>query len=329
MALSDPRLFLSKCPDGAIFDEIQRSPELLSYLQIIVDEVDIKGMFILTGSQQVEFHSSIAQSLAGRIGLLRLLPMSLHELNHANIQLSLDEALLTGGYPKIYKDQLNPNSAYRNYFETYIERDVRQLINVKNLSQFQQFIRLCASRIGQLINFASLATDVGVSSHTIDHWLSVLEASYIIIRLQPYFENLGKRIVKSPKLYFSDVGLASFLLGVETVEQLQTHTLRGHLFENLVFLELLKTRLNQGLDPKLYFFRDSAGHEVDLIFQQGNELIPIEIKASNTFSTVYLKQLDYFQKIAKDRCGQKYIIYTGSEQTGGLINYAEAFTIMR
>lgn len=314
LAKNDPRAFLKQYPQGAIFDEIQRVPELLSYIQVIVDEEEKKGLFILTGSHQLELLQAITQSLAGRTALLTLLPMSLEELRKAGIDLSLDEYLLMGGYPRLFKDQLDPTKAYRNYFQTYIERDLRQLIQVKDLAQFQRFVRLCAGRIGQLLNLEGLGNDVGVSSHTVREWISILEASFILIRLQPYFENFGKRIIKSPKLYFTDVGLASYLLGIGNIEQMSRDPLRGNLFENLVILELIKERINRGLDPQLYFFRDAHGHEVDAIFQSGRELIPIEIKAGQTYNKDFFKNLIFFQNLAKERCPKGFLIYAGSQE---------------
>lgn len=327
-ASMDPRGFLELYPNGAILDEIQRVPSLLSYIQVIVDDRDLKGMFILTGSHQLELHQAITQSLAGRTAILTLLPMSLQELALSGIELSLDEALLKGGYPRIFKDNLDPTKAYRNYFQTYIERDLRQLIQVKDLNQFQRFVKACAGRIGQLTVMESIGNDVGVSSNTIKEWLSILEASFVIFRLQPYFENFGKRVIKSPKIYFSDVGLATYLLGIENTEQLSRDPLRGHLIENLVILELMKERLNKGLDPQLYYFRDAHGHEVDVIFQSGRTLMPIEIKASKTFTQDFFKGLDFFRALAGDRCGTSSLIYAGEqEQTGQnykVLNYMHA-----
>ncbi|MDN3505693.1 MAG: ATP-binding protein [Simkaniaceae bacterium] len=327
-ATYDPRGFFEKYPNGAILDEIQRAPELLSYIQIIVDEKQQNGMFVLTGSHQMELRQAIAQSLAGRTATLTLLPMSLAELKENRIHLSLDEALLLGGYPRIFKEQLDPTRAYSNYFQTYIERDLRQLSNIKDLMQFQRFMKICAGRIGQLINLEGIAGDVGISTKTVKEWLSILEASFVLIRVQPYFENFGKRITKSSKLYFTDVGLASYLLGIENLDQLPRDPLRGNLVENLIFLELYKSRINQGLDSHLYFFRDAHGNEVDFIHQKGRELIPIEVKAGKTFHIDFLKNLDFFRNIAGERCKEGFLIYGGEEEhTMGLshvINYAHA-----
>lgn len=322
-AQMDPREFLSRYPEGAIFDEIQRVPQLLSYIQVIVDQAQQKGMFILTGSHQLELHQAITQSLAGRTALLTLLPMSLVELNEAGIDLPLEETLLYGGYPRIFKDNLDPNKAYRNYFQTYIERDLRQLIHVKDLIQFQRFVKICAGRVGQLLNLEGLGNDVGVSSNTIKHWISILEASFIIMRLTPYHENFGKRIIKSAKLYFTDVGLASYLLGIENKTQMARDPLRGNLVENLIFLELIKTRLNQGLDPQLYFFRDTQGHEVDFVFQSGRELIPIEAKASQTFNKEFFKNLYFFKNLIEERYVKGFLIYAGDQE-----QKVEAFEVL-
>jgi uncharacterized protein len=329
LAKKDPRAFLGKYPEGAILDEIQRVPDLLSYIQVIVDENQKKGMYILTGSHQLELHQAISQSLAGRCAILNLLPLSLTEIKDANFELSIDQAILKGGYPRIYKDNLNPTKAYRNYFQTYIERDLRQLIKIKDLSLFQKFIRLCAGRIGQILVMDSISNEVGVSSHTINEWVSILEASFVVFRVYPYFENFGKRLIKSPKIYFTDVGFASYLLGIENETQLARDPLRGNLFENLIVLELYKYRYNLGLDPRLYFYRDQSKNEIDLLFQNGSKLIPIEIKSSKTFNFEFIKNLQFFEKIAKDRYGDKsYVIYAGDlEQKMGsieLLNYKNA-----
>lgn len=329
----DPKGFLASYENtGAIFDEIQRVPKLLSYIQVLVDKKQQKGFFILTGSHQLELHEAISQSLAGRTALVKLLSMSLYELNQAFINLSLEEYLLFGGFPRIFKDNINPTKAYSYYFQTYIERDVRQIINVKDLTQFQRFIKICAGRIGQILQYESLANDVGVSSHTIKSWLSILEASFIIFRLEPYFENFGKRLIKSPKLYFTDVGLLTYLLGIENINQLSRDPLRGNLIENLVLLELLKFRLNKGLEPKLYFFRDAYGHEVDAIFQKGFELVAFEIKSSQTFNKDFLKNLEFFKAIAKERFLNGFLIYTGTKEhqinSFQVLNYLNAINAL-
>ncbi|HSX13783.1 MAG TPA: ATP-binding protein [Chlamydiales bacterium] len=328
VASLDPRSFLEKYPNGAILDEIQRVPKLLSYIQTIVDASDRKGLFILTGSHQLELHEAITQSLAGRTALLTLLPMSLNELENSGIDLTLDEAIIKGGYPRIHKDHLDPTKAYRNYFQTYVERDLRQLVNVKDLIQFEKFVRICAGRIGQIMNLESIGGEVGISSHTVREWISILEASFIVFRLQPYFENFGKRILKSPKLFFTDVGLATYLLGIENPSQLERDPLRGHLVENLVILELLKWRLNLGLDPGLYYYRDVQKNEVAVLFKTGNELFPIEIKSSKTFTPDFLKQIQFFQNLVQERAPRGYLVYAGEQdfniQGIGVLNYKRA-----
>ena len=313
LATLDPKSFMQTYRDGAILDEVQRTPDLLSYIQVRVDEADQKGMFILTGSHQAALHSAVSQSLAGRTSLLRLLPLSLEEIRKAHISDSLETIILKGGYPRIYKENLPLSNAYSSYFQTYVERDVRQILQIKDILQFERFIKLTASRIGQLINYASLASDVGVSAVTIKEWVSVLEATYILVRLEPYFENFGKRSIKSPKLYFADTGLACHLLGIETTEQLIKDPLYGNLFENWVVIELMKHRYNQAMDPHLYFYRDISGKEVDLLFQQGSRLVPVEIKSSKTFSPSFLEGLHYFHKQTPEKASGGALIYAGNQ----------------
>lgn len=328
MALNDPRGFLEQFPDGAILDEIQRAPELLSYIQVIVDKRDLKGMFILTGSHQLELQEAVSQSLAGRTALLTLLPMNLVELNNAGFDLSIDEWIFKGGYPRLYKDNLDPTKVYRNYFQTYVERDLRQLIEVKDLIQFERFVQILAGRIGQIINMEEIGGEVGISSHTVKHWISILEASFIVFRLPPYFENFGKQLIKSPKLYFNDVGLAAYLLGIQNETQVNRNPLRGHLFENAVLLELKKHRLNQGLDPSLFYYRDVQRNEIDVIYKKGHELVPIEIKSSKTYHSDFTDKLQYFQKIVKDRAPLAFLIYAGDAeqkiQTTQVLNFKHA-----
>ena len=331
LANEDPRRFLAQFPHGAIFDEVQRTPGLLSYIQVIVDDKKINGFFILTGSHQLSLHQAITQSLAGRTALLNLYPLSLHELEQADLQTDTDELLLKGGFPRIYEQSLDPTKASRSYLQTYIERDVRQLINIKDLGIFSKFLKLCAGRIGSLLEITSLANDVGVSTHTVREWLSVLEASFIIFRLHPYHENFSKRIIKTSKLYFTDLGLASYLLGLENTMQISRDPLRGFLFENLVILELLKYRANQGLDPNLYFYRDSQQNELDIIIQSGHELIPVEIKSAQTFNKHALKNLRYFQTLVGQRMPCGFLIYDGEKEQDihslSLLNYRHTHKI--
>lgn len=313
-AEQDPRGFLEMYPNGAILDEIQRLPILLSYLQGIVDDQPTKGLFILTGSHQHELHESVSQSLAGRTAILTLLPLCLSELPVALQNQDLDYYLYHGMYPRVYSDPMDPTKFYRNYLQTYIERDVRKMVNIKDLSLFQRFIKLCASRVGQLFNASNISNELGVSSNTVQHWLSILEASFVVYRLQPYFENFGKRIIKSPKLYFTDVGLATYCLDIHTKEQLARDPLRGNLVENFVLSEFIKHRTNRGLAPNSYFYRDSNDHEVDLLIKSGHQLIPIEIKSSKTFHPEFLKGLRYFKEIAGERSTRGYLIYAGDRE---------------
>ncbi|MDO9042253.1 MAG: ATP-binding protein [Desulfocapsaceae bacterium] len=293
-AIDDPRGFLAALPDGAILDEIQQAPALLSYIQTIVDVDGRYGLFILTGSQQFEVSHTISQSLAGRTALFKLLPFSLEELCAYQNDLSTDQLLLTGFYPRIWKDHLDPSQALAAYLETYVERDIRRLINIKDLTLFQRFLTLCAGRTGQLLNFSNLAADTGVSHQTARNWLTLLEASYIVFRLPPYSVNIGKRLIKSPKLYFYDVGLAAHLLGIENTLHVSRDPLRGNLFENMVVMEALKYRFHRGKRANLHFYRDSNGNEVDLLISSGPDLYPIEIKAGMTINKDYFKGLDSF-----------------------------------
>lgn len=310
----DPRGFLARFPDGAILDEAQRCPNLFSYLQTRVDAEKRMGLFVLTGSQQFGLMSNITQTLAGRVGLIQLLPFSLQELQDADTPiLSLDDVLWRGMYPPIYDRNLAPEKWFANYVMTYIERDVRQVLEVQNLSLFQRFIKMCAARVGQLINMSSLAIDCGVSHNTIRSWLSVLEAGYVVFLLQPHHQNFGKRLVKTPKLYFYDTGLAAFLLGIRDAEHLSIHSARSSLFENLVVSELLKQRYNQGLASNLYFWRNNTGDEVDVVIELGEKLMPMEIKSGQTFNADYLTGLNKWMKIAGDAALTPQLVYGGSE----------------
>ena len=282
---SDPRGFLARFPQGAIFDEVQRCPDLFSYLQGVVDKRQRMGEFIITGSQQFGLMSNITQSLAGRAGLLQLLPFSLAELNVGGmLPATLDAAMLQGGYPPLYDRPVTPGDWFPNYVSTYLERDVRQLLAVRDLSLFQRFLKMCAARSGQLLNLSALGADCGISHVTAREWLTVLEASYIVYLLRPYHRNFGKRLVKMPKLYFLDAGLMAYLLGIRDTGTLSTHASRGALFETLVVSEWNKRQYNTGQVAELYFWRDSAGHEVDLLIPDGNRFMPVEIKSGTTFS---------------------------------------------
>ncbi len=295
-AIDDPRGFLAQYPDGAILDEIQRTPDLVSYIQPMVDEDKREGLFILTGSQQFEVSNAINQSLAGRTALIKLLPFSIEEIQSSFSFPDTDTLLYSGFYPRIWDKQLNPTQVLGDYFETYVERDLRQLITIKDLNLFHRFIKLCAGRVGQILNISSLANDAGISHTTAGNWLSIMEASYIIFLLQPYHKNISKRLVKSPKLYFYDVGLAAFLINIENEKQIARDPLRGNLFENMVISEALKYRFNQGKKSNLYFYRDSKGNEVDLLMINGPDIFPIEIKAGMTITREYFKGLNHFTK---------------------------------
>jgi len=332
-AKKDPRGFLSQYPDGAILDEIQNTPELLSYIQVMVDEKGCNELFVLTGSNQLALHKSISQSLAGRTAIFELLPLSIDELAKVDIDLDVDQYLFQGFFPRIYKEGLDPTQVYRDYVKTYVERDVRNLINIKDLAQFQKFLRLCAARIGQILNINNLCNEIGISNPTAKSWLSILEASYLIIKLQPYYENFGKRSIKSSKIYFTDVGLAAYLLDIHNIDQIKRDPLRGQLVENLMVTELFKHRLNRNIPTNFYFYRDSNMNEVDIIFKEGSQLVPIEIKSSQTFHAEFLKGLKYFEKIAKNVAPEGYLIYTGShEQKIGnfsVLNYKNFGKIFR
>lgn len=308
--LSDPRSFFDSLTKGCILDESQRTPELLSYIQEYVDRPNNKLKFILSGSQQLNLLNSISQSLAGRTALIKLLPFSTNEVNIKNK--SINDIIFKGFYPRLYDKKLNPTQVYRDYFETYIQRDVRQLLNIKDIHAFQKFVYLCAGRIGQLLNTNSLANEVGVSVKTIQSWISVLEASYIVFLLYPYNNNINKRVVKTPKLYFCDPGLACYLLGIENAKQLENNMYRGNLFENFIILELIKHRYNKGLDKNIYFYRDSNSNEVDCIAEWNNNIVPFEIKVSKTFSSDFLKGIQFIKNIIPG-INKNFVVYTGKE----------------
>ncbi len=310
-ALHDPKGFLNTNESPVIFDEIQRVPELLSYIQTIVDDDNRPGQYILTGSHQPLLGQSITQSLAGRTGILRLLPLSIEELSESSLQFERDEYLHQGFMPRLYATSLDAKNLYRDYFATYVEKDIRLLLNIRELHSFETFVRMLAGRVGQLVNISQLSNDVGVSSQTIEQWLSVLEASYIVFRLPCYFENFGKRLVKSQKLFFTEVGLASWLLGIDTPEQICRDPLFGGLFENMVVVEALKHRLNAGELPELYFMRDSQGLEVDLVFRRSHDcLVPIEIKGGSTWNKEFCKNIHKVQKLS-NKFTNGYVVYSG------------------
>ena len=315
-ASTDPRGFLAQFDDqGAVIDEVQRVPELLSWIQVEVDEKKQMGQFILTGSHQFDLSREISQSLAGRTSLLKLLPLSISELSNVDPyqNLSTDALIHKGGYPAIYERQLDPAMLLGDYFETYVTRDLREIIQLKNIQLFEKFVRLAAGRVGQLLNMQRLANDVGVSGHTINEWISLLEASYISFRLPPWFANIGKRLIKSPKLYFYDVALAAWLMGITREEHLHTHPLRGYLFENMVVLEVLKTFLNQGEKPNMFFYRDSGKYEADILLDGGDGIRLFEIKSAQTVAPGAMSPARTIAGILGDRVKSMSLVYGGED----------------
>ena len=309
-AESDPRGFLSQLGEGAILDEIQHVPQLLSYLQVLADEKGRNGLFVLTGSEQFKLSDAISQSLAGRTALLRLLPLSMAERRRMGASEDVDDILFSGFYPRIFDQGLDPRQALGDYFETYVERDVRRLGGIRNLPAFRRFVRLCAGRVGQLVNVTALGSDAGVSHTTAREWLAVLERSYIIFPMRPYYANIRRRLVKSPKLYFFDVGLASYLIGIENAGQIATHPLRGALFENAAIVEALKHGFNRGHQPDLSFFRDARGLECDLLYRTGRGIGAIEIKSGSTVVSDYFRSLNRIAELVPD-VTFKAVVYGG------------------
>lgn len=316
LAESDPLSFFKRHAGSLILDEVQRVPNLLSYIQTFVDDPKNKAQYILTGSQQLLLMEKITQSLAGRTVIIKLLPFSYHEMKQARPFLTLDEVLYSGGYPRIFDKNLNPTQWLQQYYQTYVERDVRLLVNVTQLDLFQRFMGLCAGRVGQLLNYASLGNDCGISDPTAKSWLSILHTSFICFTLKPHFKNFNKRIIKSPKLYFYDTGLLCYLLKISTARDLENHPLRGFIFENFVIVEKLKGFLDQGIEPSFYFWRDSIGHECDLVLDRGTFLYPSEIKSAMTFQSLFTKDLDYLNELqtkAIKTSPRGEVIYGGDE----------------
>jgi len=326
-AQADPRGFLAQFPDGAILDEIQRVPDILSFVQVLVDEwrfgqsqgqgaaIDARK-FILTGSQQFELMDSVRQSLAGRTAVLRLLPLSIHEIRAAGLPAGTSRLLHAGGYPAIHAQAIRPADFFNDYFETYIQRDLRELVALRNLSEFRRMVRLCAGRVGQVLNYNSLANDVGVSQHTIASWINLLEMGYVVFLLPPWFENLGKRLIKAPKLYFYDTGLAAWLMGINDPAQIDSHPLRGHLFENLVVTEFAKHFENSGERARLHYWRDSNGVEVDLVVENGldaGRLGLVEIKSAQTYHSQFARSIHQVSRLLGERVQRKMVVYGGSD----------------
>ena len=329
-ALNDPVGFLTQHPEGMILDEVQNAPDLLSYIQGMVDETPEKR-FVLSGSSQFSVKRQITQSLAGRTGVLELLPLSYSEVKKDADEETLDSVILKGFFPALYSGKNIFNLLYPSYVKTYLERDVRDLLQIKDLMQFQTFLRLCAGRIGSLFNASELSGEVGVSANTIKSWLSVLEASYIITMLPPFYENTRKRLTKTPKLYFCDTGLACYLLGIETEQQLARDKMRGHLFENFIITEALKCRYNKGKESNLYFYRDSNGVEVDLLIKNGSDYTAVEIKSSQTYHPDFQAGIRTLSTVMKERITNKVILYAGDfeNETADikLLNYQKMNTV--
>ena len=309
-AINDPRGFLLQNPQGMILDEVQNAPQLLSYIQTIVDE-NPSYRYVLSGSAQFSVLRQITQSLAGRTVVFELLPLSISELTNSNKLYNLNKTLFSGFYPAIYAERNIPKYLYPSYIKTYIERDVRDILNIKDLHTFQIFLKLCAGRIGSILNISELANEVGVAVNTIKSWISILEASYIITLLPPYFENSRKRLIKSPKLYFYDTGLACALLDINEEETLNHDKMRGHLFENMVITDFIKQRFNSGKTNDLSFYRDSNGNEIDLLIPNKNKFTALEIKSSSTYHTDFQKGFNSVSDALASKLENKAIVYAG------------------
>ncbi|MBN1327686.1 MAG: ATP-binding protein [Candidatus Cloacimonetes bacterium] len=314
MIMIDPEGFFQQYPDGAILDEVQKLPQLFSYIQTMVDKFKVNGLFILTGSNQFEFMQRIGQSMAGRTAILKLLPFSYQEIYNTSV-IPIHKLLFTGFYPRLHDQHIPIEDFFIAYVNTYIERDVRMIANVHNLTLFQNFLKVCAARTGSILNKTAISNEVGVSSKTVEEWLSILEASFLIYRMPPYFKNFNKRIIKSPKLYFLDVGLAAFLLGIQHADQLINHPLRGEIFESYVISELLKYIYNAGKRSNLYFFRESNQTEVDVLLDTAFSPVPVEIKSSATLNQSQFKNLNLFRKISTDFVHAGLVLGTDIERT--------------
>jgi predicted AAA+ superfamily ATPase len=315
IALTDPRLFFEIYKGNLIIDEAQNVPDIFSWVQVLVDSGKGDRKFVLTGSQNFLLLERISQSLAGRTAIFNLFPFSMEELKNTPFeQKKYNDYIFKGFYPRLYDHDLSPVRWLDDYLLSYIERDVRTIINIGDLIQFQRFIRICAGRIGQLVNFSQIGNELGISYHTVQKWLSILEASFIVFRLQPWFSNYNKRIIKTSKLYFYDTGLASNLLGIKSSDELDIHFMRGALFENLIISELAKSFYNAGQRPSLYFWRDNSGNEIDCLIESGQKLIPVEIKSGTTISGDWLKGIRFFQKLTGSvNPENSFLIYGGME----------------
>lgn len=310
-AEKDPKGFFNQFQHGVILDEIQKVPELFSYLQVLSDEKKQNGFYVITGSQNYLLMEKISQSLAGRVALHTLLSFSQEELG-SHLQPTLYENIWKGGYPRIYDAALNPTQWCENYVQTYVERDVRSLKNIGDLTSFTKFVKMCANRSGQLLNLSSLGDDCGINHNTAKSWLTILETSYILFLLRPYHQNFNKRLVKSPKLYFYDTGLLCYLMGIHTADQIPTHAFKGSLFENYILSEIIKRKLNSKSHYEIYFWQDSNRHEIDCLIENGEKLIPIEIKSGETFAQDYLKNFKFWKALSTKK-QNLYLIYAGSD----------------
>lgn len=311
-ALSDPRSFLNQSADGMIIDEAQKAPELFSYIQEIVDTSNKSGMYILTGSQNFLLLEKITQSLAGRTAILKLLPFSQTEFSSINNLKMSEQIIIDGMYPPIHDRRLDPGEWYANYTTTYIEKDVRSILNIGDLNMFQNFLKLTAGRSGQILNYSSIANDCGISHNTAKSWISILEASYIISLLPPYYNNFNKRIIKAPKLYFLDTGLLCYLLGIPNLDVYNTHYSKGAVFETYIYSELMKIFINRGEKPEIYYWRDKTGNEVDFIIPLQEELISLEVKSGKTITKDYFKGINYWQKLTG--YNKSCVIYGGYDE---------------
>lgn len=324
LALADPKAFVSASRGPLILDEVQKLPQLLEYVQVEVDRDPEKGRFILTGSHQPELEQAVGETLAGRTGVVELLPFSFAELKRAGVDVKLrDQMLLDGFMPRRLVDAIDATQFYADYFRTYVERDARRILNITDLDRFELFVKLLAGHVGRQLNRQALANDVGVSDKTIANWLSVLRASYLVFPVKPYFNNFGKRQTKSPKICFTETGLAAYLLGIRNVDQLATHPLVGNLFENMVAAEALKCRLNRGLGSDLYFYRNASGSvEVDLLIEDGTRLLPREIKSSSTYSASMSRHLRAFCELAP-QAENPLVVYSGTTSPAVASHYAD------
>ena len=311
-ALEDPKGFLSEYDQNVVIDEVQNVPELFSYIQEIVDSSKQNGQFILTGSQNFKLVERITQTLAGRVYISHLLPFSQEELR-IDQEHKLETSIFKGGYPRIYDQDIDPIDFFPSYIQTYLERDVRSIINIQNINLFNSFLKLCAGRVGQLFNASSIGNELGLDNKTVERWLSLLETSFVAYRLQPWHVNFNKRIVKTPKLYFYDTGIACNLLSIQNENELNTHFAKGSLFENYVINEHLKNNFNKGIQPSSYFWRDNSGNEIDLLIEKGKNIIIAEIKSGKTIKTSFYNTLNKFEKWAEDYTIDKYVVYGGTE----------------